>query len=106
LNGATTFVGVEEITDLLPDGVRRRVVLHDHVHEVIGERGINPHEDSDIRLHPGGIVGAWIVGVDVRKQIETLENDAERIMLAQDKSGLHVKSNGNKALDVYALGGM
>jgi hypothetical protein len=42
----------------------------------------------------------------VREHIETPENDAERIMLAQERSGLHVKSNGSKALDVYALGGM
>jgi hypothetical protein len=33
---------------LFPDGVGRRIFLHDHVHEVISQGGMKPHENSKI----------------------------------------------------------
>lgn len=98
------LVGVE-VADLLLDGVGRQVVLHDHVHEVIGESGMNPHEDGEVGLHPGGVVGSRIVGVNMRPQIETPKNNAKIIAPATIGCGLHVKSYGNETLDVDAVGG-
>jgi hypothetical protein len=95
LNGATGLVGVEEVANLFLDGISRRVVLHDHVHEVISKRGVNPHEDSEIGLNPGRIVGTRIVGVNVAEKIKTVENDAERAALAPKGGGLHIKSYRN-----------
>jgi hypothetical protein len=90
LDSAASLVDVEEISDMLPDGLGRRIVLHDHIHEVVGEGGMNPHEDSEIGLQPGGVVRARIVGFDVAEEIKTAEYDAEGIPPAPEGGRLYV----------------
>lgn len=42
LNCAGFLVVAEEIADRLTHRVGPRFVLHDHIHEVVGERGVDP----------------------------------------------------------------
>jgi hypothetical protein len=65
------------------------------LHEVVGERGMKPHEDGEVSLDPSGVVGARGVVVPVRQHIKMSEGDAEGIPPAPVGIGLHIISDGH-----------
>jgi hypothetical protein len=68
-------------------------------------RTVRSHENSKICLDPGSIIGALIVGIDMTEKIEPAKDDTERILPAPIGVGLHIKSDGNKVLDVDVVVG-
>jgi hypothetical protein len=53
------------------------------------------HEDGEICLHLGGVVGARVVGLDMQEHIKAPKDDAERVAPTLKGGGKHVKSDGN-----------
>jgi hypothetical protein len=106
LNNPVVLVGVEEVVDLLPDRVRRRIFFHGHVHEVISECGMKPHEDSKVGLHPRNVIGTRLVDVDMLAQIKSSKDDVKGVVPARIGIGLHIKSYRHKTLDIDILGGV
>lgn len=55
MNYTTCLVAEKEVADLFLDAVRGDVVVHHHVEEVVGERGMEPHEDGEVILKPNRV---------------------------------------------------
>ena len=103
MHGTAWFVVGEEVPDLVPRREGRGVRFHHHIHQVVTEGSMDPHENREVLLGPGWIVGEGIVDVDMVAQIEPAEDDVEEVAPATVAVRLHVEGDRHQTFDVDAV---
>lgn len=98
-DGTRVLVVLEEITDTRPEGVRVLIIFHGEVHDVVGDRALDPVLDSVISLGPERIGRCGCSVVNVLEKTELAAHGLEEGGPLGVVGLLHLENDGDVRAD-------